>query len=64
MISQQKFSKELLAECDLDLTKKALTLLHVNTKLQTYEDELLPDLDHYRSLVGKLNFLTHTRSFL
>ena len=60
-MSQQKFSKELLADSGLDLSKKAYIPLLINIKLQAEEGDLLPNPKYYRSLVSKLNFLTHTR---
>lgn len=41
--------------------KNAVTPLPVNQKLIAYEGLLYSSPSLYRSLVGKLNFLTHTR---
>lgn len=60
-LSQKKFTKELLADCPFDLTKPASTPLPLNVKLNTDDGDLLSDPETYRSLVGKLNFLTNTR---
>lgn len=59
--SQKKFTTELLTDCGLDLSKKASTPLPTNLKLHADEGTLLPNPEYYKSLVGKLNFLTHTR---
>ncbi|XP_056690301.1 uncharacterized mitochondrial protein AtMg00810-like [Spinacia oleracea] len=61
ILSQKKFTKELLSDCGFDITKKAITPLPVNVKLTLSDGELYSDTEKYRSLVGKLNFLTHTR---
>lgn len=61
MLSQKKFTKELLELCDFDLSKKAITPLPLHLKLQADDGDLLPDPDLFRSLNGKLNFLTNTR---
>ena len=63
MISQKRFVKELLASVEQheDFTKKAVTPLLLACKLTSTEGELLKEPELYRSLVGKLNFLTNTR---
>lgn len=61
LLSQGKFTKELLSACSFDLAKKATTPLPLHIKLQADDGDLLPDPETYRSLVGKLNFLTITR---
>lgn len=61
LLSQNKFTKELLSGCDVDLSRKASTPLPLNLKLQADLGDLLLAADTYRSLVGKLNFLTTTR---
>lgn len=61
VLSQRKFTNELLALCeDIDFSKKAVTPLPLNMKLQDSEGELLINPDVYRSLLEKLNFLTNT----
>ncbi|XP_021730460.1 uncharacterized protein LOC110697390 [Chenopodium quinoa] len=60
-MSQKKFTKELLKEAGVQEDKTAVTPLPVNLKLQATEGELYDDPSKYRCLVGKLNFLTHTR---
>ncbi|KAL8145624.1 hypothetical protein AgCh_003680 [Apium graveolens] len=61
VVTQHKFTKELLSDCGLDLHKRVVTPLPVTLKLSTDSGTLFPDPELYRSLVGKLNFLTHTR---
>lgn len=60
-MTQKKFSKELLLTSGLDLTKLAKTPMPSNLKLIADSGEYYSDPALYRSLVGKLNFLTHTR---
>ena len=60
-LSQKKFTKELLQGVDIDTSKKAVTPLPIHIKLHSDEGDLFPDPELYRSYVGKLNFLTHTR---
>lgn len=61
VLSQNKFTRDLLANCEFDLSVKAVTPLPLNLKLQSDIGELMPDPELYRSLVGKLNYLTNTR---
>ncbi|XP_019106129.1 uncharacterized mitochondrial protein AtMg00810-like [Beta vulgaris subsp. vulgaris] len=61
ILSQRKFTKELLAECELDTSKPAKTPLPLNLQLLADSGDFYADPSHYRCLVGKLNFLTHTR---
>jgi len=61
ILSQQKFSKELLTECGYTFKRPTSTPLPLNCKLLPDEGQLLADPTSYRTLVGKLNFLTHTR---
>lgn len=61
ILSQRKFTKEMLHDCGFDLPKKSSTPLRpLNTKLTTFDGDFLVDPKHYISLVGKLNFLTNT----
>ncbi|KAL8154536.1 hypothetical protein AgCh_000052 [Apium graveolens] len=59
-LTQKKFTKELLDTAGV-LKGKSVTPLPINLKLQAEEGEAYADPSHYRCLVGKLNFLTHTR---
>lgn len=61
VLSQRKFTKELLLESGITHFKRVATPLPVHLKLQSSTSPLLPNPTLYRSLVGKLNFLTHTR---
>lgn len=63
VLTQAKFTKELLDECGIKEFRKVYTPLLVNLKLSVdgggsslYADPIL-----YRTLVGKLNYLSHTR---
>ncbi|KAL7614129.1 hypothetical protein Lser_V15G07686 [Lactuca serriola] len=61
MVHQTKFINELLASYDmLDFTPKS-TSVPLNLKLLPVMSDPLPDATVYRQLVGKLNFLLHTR---
>lgn len=61
LLSHNKFTKELLSSCHIYLTRKAFTPLPLNLKLQADVGNLLSKTKTYRSLLGKLNFLTTTR---
>lgn len=58
-LSQTKFTKELLEASQFTHFKSAVTPLPMNLKLRAEEGELYTDPEYYRSIVGKLNFLTH-----
>ncbi|XP_021852688.2 uncharacterized mitochondrial protein AtMg00810-like [Spinacia oleracea] len=61
VLTQSKFTRELLADCAMDVSKPAKTPLPAKLKLTSLEDEPFTDPNQFRCLVGKLNFLTHTR---
>ncbi|XP_021865229.2 uncharacterized mitochondrial protein AtMg00810-like [Spinacia oleracea] len=61
VLTLKKFTKSLLANCGFDISKPTVTPLPINTKLLTDEGFPYDCPEHYRTLVGKLNFLTHTR---
>lgn len=61
VLQQNKFTKELLLESGIKNFKKVVTPLPCQLKLSTDEGTLLQDPTPYRSLVGKLNFLSNTR---
>ena len=60
IITQQKFSKELIRNVDISLLTPHVTPLPLNHKSSSHNSFLLSNPTLYRSLVGKLNFLTHT----
>lgn len=60
-MSQKKFSLQLLSDCGLTSCKPVKTPLSLNLKLTLDQGVSLLDPTPYRALIGKLNFLTHTR---
>lgn len=61
VVSQWKYTLELLAEFKcLDLSS-VVSLLDITSKLYSDQGDPYPDPFQYRKLVGKPNFLTHTR---
>lgn len=60
-LTQKKFTNELLQSAGITTFKRVVTPLPVNLKLEANEGDIFPDVGLYRCLVGKLNFLTHTR---
>ena len=61
VLTQRKFTNELLHDSGIHSFKKVVTPLSLNLKLQSGSSPLYHNPIHYTSLVGKLNFLTHTR---
>ena len=61
LLTQHKFTREILSDYGFDISKPTTTPLPLNLKLQADSGTLLPDPEVYRSIVGKLNFLTNTR---
>jgi len=61
VLSQKKFTLEFLKDGNLPSSRPVLTPLPSNYKLTPDEGDLLTDPTYYRAMVGKLNFLTHTR---
>ena len=61
MLSQKEFTIELLKGSGLNCSKTVSIALPQNCKLELDQGDLLTDPIYYRALVGKLNFLTHTR---
>ncbi|XP_021766312.1 uncharacterized protein LOC110730797 [Chenopodium quinoa] len=61
LMTQKKFTRELLQGCQMDISNVDLTPLPTYLKLQADVGEFYHDPELYRSLVGKLNFLSHTR---
>lgn len=63
-LTQHKFAKDLLKEAALPKSKTVVGPLPLHLKLSANEGELYPDVERYRCLVGKLNFLINIRSDL
>ncbi|XP_021739725.1 uncharacterized protein LOC110706125 [Chenopodium quinoa] len=61
ILTQKNFTRELLQGCGFNIDKRAVTPLPMHLKLSATEGDVFPDAEKYRSLVGKLNFLTQTR---
>lgn len=61
LISQRKFTTDLLKEYDAMNYRPTTSPLDANEKLKATEGNLLSNPAHYRRLIGKLNFLTNTR---
>jgi len=61
LLTQRKFTLELLDEFHANTSSSVCCPLDYNTKLSPHEGTLLPDPSIYRRLIGKLNFLTNTR---
>lgn len=64
IISQRKFALELLQEFDYSHLPMVSSPLDPSFKLTVSSGPLLPDPTLYRRLVGKLNYLTHTKPVL
>lgn len=60
VLTQKKFTQELLAYASPLHSKPISSPLPVNLKLTSKAGALLEDTTQYRVLVGKLNFLTNT----
>lgn len=61
LISQRKFTVDLLKKFDSMNYKLITSPLDCNDKLKVSDGNLIHDPTYYRKLVGKLNFLTHIR---
>ncbi|XP_070007408.1 uncharacterized mitochondrial protein AtMg00810-like [Nicotiana sylvestris] len=60
-LQQKMFIHDLLTEYHCSDVSEVVAPLDISLKLHVNVGDLLPELDKYRSLVGKLNYLTHTR---
>lgn len=61
IVSQRKFTSDLLKDFDMLSCKTTSSPLDYTEKLKATDGELLTDPSQYRKLIGKLNFLTNTR---
>lgn len=61
IISQQKYSLDLLQEFDVSHVPCASSPTDPSHRLSADSDEYILDPTLYRHLIGKLNYLTHTR---
>lgn len=61
LLHQKKFIYDLLAAFNSFYCSPVTCHLELNVKLKAKEGDLLPNPEEYRSLIGKLNFLTNTR---
>ncbi|XP_021721511.1 uncharacterized protein LOC110689087 [Chenopodium quinoa] len=61
ILTQRKFYKELISESGFDVSKVAKTPLPQKLKLLADQGDFCSNPTLYRKMVGKLNFLTHTR---
>ena len=61
IVSQKKFTSDLLKDFDMLSCKTTSSPLDSTEKLKATDGELLTDPSQYRKLIGKLNFLTNTR---
>ncbi|XP_019258316.1 PREDICTED: uncharacterized protein LOC109236576 [Nicotiana attenuata] len=61
LLHQKKFIHDLLESFDSSASSVVVCPLTINEKLQASVGDPLPKPEEYRCLVGKLNFLTHTR---
>lgn len=64
VLSQIKFTIDLLHTSNIKTFKKVSSPLPLNLKLYSNDSALFHDPTHYKSIIGKLNFFTHTRPYL
>lgn len=61
LLTQKKFTLELIKEAEIINGKATVTPLPLHLKFKADDGELYSYPSKYRYLVGKLNFLTHIR---
>lgn len=61
LLNQKKFVFDLLQQFECATVSPIVCPLDLNSKLHADSGALFPSPNKYRSLVGKLHFLTHTR---
>ncbi|KAI3713164.1 hypothetical protein L1987_71737 [Smallanthus sonchifolius] len=61
IMTQRKFAKDLLTEFSTDDVSSVSSPLPLHLQLKLNDGQVLDDPLAYRRLVGKLNYLTHTR---
>jgi len=59
-LSQRKFTQDLLLDTGFDIAKSIATPLPLYCTLTLDEGDLLQDPSYYRTIIGKLNFFTHS----
>ena len=59
-ITQMKYAKDVLFKFGMHNCKVAATPMNANEKFLLEDGTDLADPSHYRSLIGGLNYLTHT----
>lgn len=60
-VSQEKYARELVKRFNLLDSKVASTPMNMNEKLHVDDGSGMVNVTHFRSIVGGLNYLTHTR---
>ena len=61
-MSQRKYVLDLLTETGMLTCKPASTPIDINHKLGVFPNQVPTNMGHYQWLVGRLTYLSHTRS--